>query len=423
MLLQLHRKTTSAAIDEFDFKKILDDLKNDGFPGALSSLQEKAGVLFGVPRDLVSPQKIRLMGDLFFVEPDKLLYLKCRRKGGETTSADPFSDPGAFDPEVSIECGIIAPVGSAIDELETFVTDVSTILEVEFNIDTIVWTEPGAGTESLGDLGDAVVPPSQADRDLAAVLREPKLTQFLAALQTQKGELILDDWLAERDDADEVEYFIDKLTEADFFVEEVVVYSTETGKPIIRAKDRAGLETLKAAGVRDVNGEDLDLENVRRMLILPKDKRPTIQKSWVGRVALLDMLAKMGVAGDHIVEVDALDDDVVLAAVLDGAAYMFVLANDGVEPQTFADIAGTIKKLGKPTVVAVTDKDVDCDAAKAAGAAECLVLGGVDEFSTKLLDQLATDRRAAIAEIVAEFDKMHLFNFSAMAMTRFTDDD
>ncbi|MDP8225241.1 MAG: hypothetical protein P9L99_17910 [Candidatus Lernaella stagnicola] len=420
MLLQLYRRATSIVIENFEFYKITEDLAKDGFAGALAALREKAAAAFGVPLSAVAPQKGSLTGDLFFLDDDKLLYLKCRRQPGQKKTDDPFDDPGALDPEVNFEAGMIAPVGSDSDELERLCSSISTILEVEFNAEEVAWTEPGIGAEGLGEIGQPAVI-EDTHLELAAILREAKIAPFLDALKTDKGEIILDEWLADRDDADEVEYFIDKLFEADFFDEDVIVYSMLTGKPLIRAKDRAGLEALKSAGVRDVNGDELDLENVRRMLILPKEKREFIRKSWVSRVILVDLLRKMGVPRHNIIDIEGPAGTAVIAATFDGTPLVFVLADDEVKPEDFADLADDLGKLGEPTVVVVTGKKVDTDAARAAGAEECLVLAGVDEFNTTLLEQLAASRKGAVAEIIADYDNMFAINFSEMAMRRFQD--
>lgn len=426
MLLQLHRKVAITTIDQFDFDKLIEGLSENGFEGAIGGVRGKIADLFAVPLGAVTGGGGRVLGELFFTGDDKLIYLKCKRTpGGKAAKKgdDPFADPGqTFEPEVEIEAGHIAPVGTDVAELESFCQGVSMIVEVQLDGQSFEWEDPGTSGEALVGLGEAVARPGKSDLELAGILREPKLQPFLVALQQNKGEVILDEWIKGRDDADEIEYFIDKLFEADFLTEEVIVYSLVTGQALIRAKNRAGLETIKAAGIRDVNGGELDLENVRRMLIMPADKAENATASWVGRVILLDLLAKLGIEADRIVDMEATDNCRAVAALFDGQPYVFMLADDAVQPRDFADLAANIKKLGEPIVVVVSDKDCDTDAARAAGASDCVCLTGVDEFNTKLLDRLSESRQEAIEAAMAEVNSMYSFQFTQLAMRRFRDE-
>jgi hypothetical protein len=423
MLLQLVLKRSSTSAADFHFLQLMDRLAKEGFTGVFHTLRENAAGLFGAPIEKVSPAFDQAGGDLFLAGDAKLLFLKCRWEPRHEESGDPFADPGraAALTEMALEVGQIAPVGAAdAADLDRLCQALSTILEIECNCAELKWSEPGAPKGSMAEIGGkAVERPTPADLELSAILREKALQPFLAAIQEKKSELLLDQWLAERTDAEEIEYFIDKLFEADFFDEEIVVYSQHTGQPVIRAKDRAGLEALKSAGIRDVNGDELDIENVRRLLILPKDKRPYLVKSWAARVALLDLLLKLGLPAEDIRELDSIAGLQLLAALYDGKPYLFALGKNSVEPKDFAALAATLKKLGGPTVVAVAPKDTDVDAALAAGAAACVTVAGVDEFNTTLLDYLAGQRKNLIAQAMAEFDGMLKFNVASMALDRF----
>jgi hypothetical protein len=424
MLLQLMSKTTSASVKDFEFDKLLDRLTSEGFVGVLFSLREQAAKLLGAPFAAVTPRAAdSSAGDLSFTADNRLHFIKCRWEAVADPAADPFADPGRLGlaSKLTLEVGEIAPVGAAdADGLARLCSDVATILEVEWNTPPLTWEDAVAPAEPLADLGGkAVEPPTPADLELAAILREKKLEPFLAAMLEKRHELILDQWLADRPDAQEVEYFIDKLFEADFFEEEIVVYSRQTNQPVIRAKDRAGLEALKAAGVRDVNGEDLDTENVRRLLILPKDKRAYLTKGWAARATLLDLLVKLGVRRDEVREFDPVGGLQLLAAMYDGKPLLFVFGKKELDPKDFVSLSSTLKKLGGPTVVAVAKKDTDADAAVAAGASECLALGGIEEYNTTLLDYLAGKRNQRIAAALAEFDDMLHINVSSMALGRF----
>jgi hypothetical protein len=426
MLLQLLQKTASAPLKQFKFPRLIDGLTKDGYAGVLQGLREGAAKSFGVTVEQASPPPGRTAGELFFPAENKVLYLKVRW-GGEQPDSDPFADPGKSRavPIVSFEAGLIAPIG-AVDpqELTSFCEAASAIVEVECNVESLPWNPLGAAGGSLAEVGGkAVAPPAAPELELCAILRERKLEPFLAALQEKKGELILDQWLAGRDDVEEIEYFIDKLFEVDFFDEEIVVYSRQTNQPVLRAKDRAGLEALKNAGVRDVNGDELDVENVKRLLMLPKDKRPYLAKGWAARVGLIDLLFKLGLDKDQVREFDPVAGWSILAALYDGRPFMFVFGKNNIEPKDFAALAPTIRKLGSPTVVAAAKRELDADAAKAAGAAACLGLAGAEEFNTVLLDYLAKQRRESIAHAMADFDGLLRFAVVEMSLARFTGDE
>ncbi|NLH49247.1 MAG: hypothetical protein GX444_11670 [Myxococcales bacterium] len=427
MLLQMVRKTASATIKNFDFIHLMEGLSKDGFVGMLNSVREKAASLFGVPSSRVTTAPDNVTGDIFFPDDKRLLYLKVFLKRVVGESGDPFADPGAvsYVPQIAFEVGAIAPIGmSAGTELDKLCETISLLMEVEYEAEAFTWNKPTGTDLDLDSLdGQHPVAPNAYELEMASVLREKKLEPFLKALQDKKGEIIVDQWLEERDDAEEIEYFIDKLLEADLFTEEIVVYSQHTGQPVLRAKDRAGLEALKAAGVRDVNGDELDMQNVRRLFILPKDKRVYLGKSWIGRVFALDLLLKMGIDIGDVYEFEAVNNITNFLAIFDGKPILFLLGGNAIEPKDFAGFAPLMKKLGGPLVVAVARKDIDIDAARAAGASSCLTLGSVEEFNSKLLEFLTENRKAVIAATMADFNNSFRLNVAEMSLSRFEQAD
>jgi Arc/MetJ family transcription regulator len=112
------------------------------------------------------------------------------------------------------------------------------------------------------------------------------------------------------------------------------------------------------------------------------------------------------------------DGHSVLYASYDGRPFLFVLGGATLEPKDFAALAPTIKSVGAPVVVAVARREVDTDAAVAAGAASCLALRGAEEFTTTLLDYLTKSRQEAITQVMAEFDGLFKLNVAAMSLAR-----
>ena len=292
------------------------------------------------------------------------------------------------------------------------------ILEVSFAATDIKWQDPEKKKSKRPTVeGKNAVTPAESDIELAGILRDGKIEPLLAAMRQQKGQVILDEWLAERKNAEEIEYFIDKLFEADFFEEELIVCNA-AGQPVFRAKDRASLEALKKAGIRDINGEELDVSHVRRLIIMSPEKEKLLYLSWQARIFLIDLLFKVGLANKDILNLPGIDDLDLMLAYLDNEPILFVFHNDAIEADAFAKLAGLLGALDQPHVVAITKGAVDVDGAQAAGAASCVAINSIDEFNTKLLDLLSAQRMKAIEAAMAEFNKMVSLNMVAMSLGR-----
>jgi len=425
MLLQLYRKTASSTFENFDFNALMEDMAKDGYTGTLSDLRAKIAELFKVPIEKAVAQGGQLLGDLFF-QDDKLFYLKCRllREEGGEPNADVFDDPGgSFSVvKVDMEAGLIASMGEAdAGDLDTFCDGIATILEVKFDAADIKWQMVTDQEEERPSLkGNAATTPSESDIELAGILRDGKLEPLFAALQDNKGELIIDKWLEERDDAEEIEYFIDKLFEADFFDEEIVVYSK--GQPVFRANDRSSLEALKAAGIRDVNGDPLDTDDVRRLIKMAADKEDHLSLSWQANIFLIDLLFKVGLTNKDILALDNLNGTAMMLAYYGGEPILFLMCDDGLEAEAFAELKDLFEQIGKPHVVAICRGDVDPDAAEAAGAASCTVINEMTEFNAKLLELFSANREKKIEIALGDFNHMISVNVVGMTMARFADE-
>ena len=187
---------------------------------------------------------------------------------------------------------------------------------------------------------------------------------------------------------------------------------------MFRAKDRASLEALQAAGIRDVNGNSLDTANVRRMIMLAKEKQEQLSLVWQARIFLIDMLFKVGLANKDILVLDKQDDIEIMLAWYDNEPILFLLSNNSIEAEAFADITSLLKDLKKPAVVAVSKGSVDIDGAQAAGAGSCIAINGIDEFNTKLLDLFSSQRMNAIEAAMTDFNQMISLNVVGMSMAR-----
>ncbi len=427
MLLQLHVKTASATIASFDFDALLADMSQNGYAGTLAGLRDKIAELFRVPPEKALATSRELRGDIFFPGEGKLLYLKCQAKqeeGSESTEGDVFADPGqsATLTKVKFEAGLIASLGEAdLADLDSFCESLSTILVVSFSSPEIKWQDAEKKKVKRPNVdGKNAVTPAESEIELAGMLRDGKLDPLFAAMKAKKGQIVLDEFLEGRKDAEEIEYFIDKLFESDFFEEELIVYNADN-QPVFRAKDRASLEALKKAGIRDLTGNELDITRVRRLIIMSAEKEGLLSLSWQARIFLIDMLFKVGLSNKDILNLPSVDDIDLMVAFLDNEPIVFVFRNEGVEAEEFAKLANLLASLGQPHVVAITRGPVDVDGAQAAGAASCVVINRIDEFGTKLIELFSAQRAKAIEAAMNDFNKMISLNVVAMSLARLGD--
>ncbi len=423
MLLQLYRKRCSTKLSEFSLKDLLDDLANDGYVGTLNEMRKKIAELFKAPMKTALARTSGMCGDLFFAEDGKLYYLKATVKTGEVVlSDDVFADPGdsAAISELEMEAGLIATMGEADgSELDAFCESLATILEIKFDASELKWKAVKEGKREASPVdGKAASTPTESEIELAAVLRDGKLEPLFAALKEKNGELILDQWLEGREDAEEIEYFIDKLFEADLFDEEVIVFSPDTNQPVFRANDRAALEALKNAGIRDVNGHPINVDNVKRLIKLDKTKEDKLSLSWLARIFLIDLLFKAGLSNKDISVVEGAEGIDTMLAHYDGEAVLFAISDGDLDAEAFAKLTDLIKKIGKPQVVAITRGEVDPDGAQAAGAASCLIINSLDELNAKLLQVFSANRMKLIQQAMDDFNHMISLNVVGMSLAR-----
>jgi len=423
MLLQLNVKTASSVIGSFNFDGLRDDLAKNGYAGTLADLRKKVAEIFRVPPEKALASARELRGDIFFLGDSKLLYLKCQVKNEENESGadDVFADPGQTfaQTRVTLEAGLIAGMGEAdLADLDAFCDSVTTILEVSFSSPEIKWLEPEKKKVKRPAVdGKNAATPAESEIELAGMLRDGKLDPLFAAIREKNGQLVIDEWLKDRKDAEEVEYFIDKLFEADFFEEELIVYNADN-QPVFRAKDRASLEALKKAGIRDLTGAELDISRVRRLILMPPEKEKLLSLSWQARIFLIDLLFKVGLTNKDILNLPGVGELELMLAYLDNEPILFAFSSEAIEAEAFAKLTGLLGTLDRPHVVAVTQAAVDADGAQAAGAASCVTIRNLNEFNTKLLDLFSARRAKAIEAAMADFNKMISLNVAAMSLGR-----
>lgn len=423
MLLQLFRKRTTTKLNEFSLNDLLDDLSNDGYVGTVNEMRKQIAELFKVPMKTALAHSGGMCGDLFFAEDGKLYYLKATVNQGEVSNSDDvFDDPGdaATVTDLDMEVGLIAMMGEVDGgELDAFCESLSMIMEIKFDAAELKWKTVKEGKREQAPLeGKAATTPIESEIELAAVLRNGKLEPLFAALKEKNGELILDQWLENRDDAEEIEYFIDKLFEADLFDEEVVVFSADTNMPVFRANDRASIETLKEAGIRDINGNPINVDNVQRLIKLDKEKEDRLSLTWLARIFLIDLLFKAGLSNKDIIVVEGAEGIETMLAYYDGEAVLFAISDGDLDAEAFAKLTDLIKRIDKPQIVAITSGEVDADGAQAAGAANCLAINSLDELNAKLLEVFSTNRMKLIHQAMDDFNHMISLNVVGMSLAR-----
>lgn len=423
MLLQLYVKSATLKLEQFDFEAIMEDLAKNGYQGTLADLRGKIAELFHAPINEALAEKGFLFGDLFFLPDRKLIFLKCEaiREEGENEGEDVFDDPGKHSAitKLKVYAGLVVPIGESDGgELTAFCDSISTILEVKFDAPDIKWQDDGKKKTKRPTIeAKSIKTPTESEIELAGILRDGKLEPLYTALEDNNGQLILDQWLEDREDAEEIEYFIDKLFEADLFEEEIVVYNQDD-QPVFRAKDRASLEALQSAGIRDINGNPMDTSNVRRLILFSKGNKDKLSLAWQARIFLTDLLFKTGLSNEDIMVLGVKNNLDQILIYYDDQPILFLLSDAAIEAEAFAECAALCGKLGNPHIVAITKENVDVDAAQAAGASGCTAIGSLDEINSKLVELFSDNRLHLIANTMADFNKMISLNVVSMTLAR-----
>ncbi|MCZ7585947.1 MAG: hypothetical protein M5R36_22945 [Deltaproteobacteria bacterium] len=438
MLQNVARKSCSFTLPSFDWHGILQSLAGEGKTGVIFGTKTSLLERFGLTAENVGPEVLypngNVFGELFFPNDQATVYVKITGRygsaGSSVTDDNVWEDPGkevrsgAYSGKCEI--GAIQPVGE--DEtgvLEDFAEAVERALAAQGAASKQqTWDEPAeaAGSAASPFDGEPAAAPDARSLELASIFREGKLDAFFDALGENGHSINLDGFLEKTENRDETEYYIDKLFEADFLTDEIVVSCRKTGAPTIRARDRAGLAMLADQGITCSCGAPIQDENVQRLVILPEANRSYISKTWTAKIQLLNLLLKMGFDA-AAVKMKAASDKLELAFVPVGdRGFVFGLTGGSFDQKAGGELAKAVGKGASVRVAVFGAKGVDAQAVKELegkfGKDGFLALGGLDDFNTKLLGALNAERMAVVLSTLDEFRDLLNVDLSSLVLSR-----
>ncbi|MCB9487927.1 MAG: hypothetical protein H6684_04270 [Deltaproteobacteria bacterium] len=450
MIQNLARRTCVVQVSNFSWSSLLEELSNSGHQGVIYGAKKEVLSRFGVDAGDVAPEVMFpggdsvSMGEMFLPAPDLTVYLKVQTRSAaapppEGADSSPeenvWDDPGQTNKskaalELRLEVGQVGPLGVEDAVLESLVGDINNAFKKQGVRDRkLKWDARGV-TEPVDPpfLGINPNKPDDRSMELANLLRDGKLDGFLSAFRSGKNSLVLDEFMSTIENREETEYYIDKLFELDFLGEEIVVFDRNTGQAAIRAKDRAALQALKDAGITMPNGEPIEEQRISRLITLPDQNREYVMGTWTIRTFLINMLIKIGYSTENIYVSDAGAKVDLLFAPGVTNHLLFVVANERFTDDTVKAMLGELIEMAEPVkVIAYSPMGFDVSALDLLqndkNVAALVTLENLDEFNTKLLEELAADRREAIAAAFTDMSDQLRVDLGALAKMRHSDDE
>jgi hypothetical protein len=434
MMLSITRKRASFSGTDFRLATFFDKVAEAGMDPVIHAYKKTllARLNLTPGKELESlvypePEGELVAADLFFPADSVCCYLRISVVPGQITAGakptdDPFADPGEDDVKIdrsslSIEVGELSPAGENGDSHLA-----SLIAAIEPSLPSPVDWEDLAGPAPAEKLkGQTIQTPSEFDFELAGLLRDERLTPLLASLKAAET-VVVDEFLEDLENREEMEYFVDKLLEIDFLSEEVVVYCTKTKQPTIRARDRSALEQLSAAGVKCMCGKPFDQEDVRRLTFVADEARYKMASSWVATIFLANTLLKVGLANKDILEIEAGESAKIYFTYFDGAPVMFLLG-ETIEPEAAQSAASEVLGARKDVqVVVFSENELPAEFSKYLDNDEAIGevtrISNLDQMAGELAQLIESMRGNAAAEAL---DGMNLFtgiDITALAMKK-----
>lgn len=435
-MLAFTRKKASPVLESFDSAELLKDLSQEGFFPFLQTFKTELLDRLNLPYDpgylkLLSNPNLSntLLGEIFFPAEGVCCFVQITGNSGtgkkvkKTDPDDPFQDPGdelkhTEGSEISITVGELAPLGgSEGDNLQKLIGILGSSLGVDLKWESVKI----ASTANLS--GHMVQTPSERDIELAALLQDTRLEDLFLGFE-QNDAIAVEDFLKERNDKEELEYFIDKLLETEFLSEEIVVFCTKTGAPTIRAQDRSALDQLTKAGIKCMCGKALDAENVKRSVVLSDSSREKMKPSWVGEIFLANVLLKVGLSNSDIQRIDFEGNGTLYHSNFDGFPIFFFLANESADQIFVAALEDLVKEFSGVYLVVLSKDKIPTDTAKALvknpSIKKVISIHEVDEINAKLADLLRDLRLLVASSALAELNSITGFDIGRLAVASLT---
>jgi hypothetical protein len=440
MIQNIFRKSLLVTVQKFDWASFMNGLSGDGYTGLIygvkNDLLERLGLRSDqIPSSALYPTKGSFYGDLFIPDPETTVYLKVSGQRSSDESSinednvweDPGTSSGTNYLKLRFEAGEVSPISAGDgSKLALLIQAVNKqLLSTGVKEKGLDWTETGGGAISTPPFAASAAPrPDQHSLDLAAIFRDGKLQNFLERFAGETNSIVLDDYLGSVPNREETEYYIDKLFEADFITEEIVVYCRKSGAPTIRAKDRAALDALSEQGISCSCGEPLQNETIRRLILLPAKSRPLASWTWAAKTFLINMLLKLGYQDKNIYLADNLKHSEIAYVASEGKGLVFVLAKDDFgEPVARELWASLGKKTDNLKIFAYSAKSFENAVMdklnQRFGQESLLTIQSLEDFNTKLLDALNNERLGNILSTFNDFQNQLKIDIAKLALVKF----
>ena len=429
MMLAFSRKRAAISSDNFDTNAVLDELAKAGFQPLIRSLKNELLSRLGLTPDKETEEMLKgvitcdlLAGDVFFPNDSSCCYLKVEGEiGGEEVASnevDVFSDPGMEEKCVSgmfIEVGEISPItGNEGEKLEDMIDAINA------KVKKLKW-EDVESTATTKLKGRSLATPQERDIELAGILRDERLQPVLAKLKSEKS-LVADEYLSSIEDAEEIEYFIDKLLELDFLNEEVVIFDADTKQPIIRAQDRAAVEQLAKAGIRSMSGKPISDADIKRLVAVNHDKAHQMTDAWAAKIFLANSLLKVGLSNQDIHELEATDNGSLVYCLFDGLPLVFMLANNFKDNGLAEALKVNIEQLKEARVVVFCEngcpKQISDYLTNSKSVKELVEVTKLDELNAQLAMVFENMRNKAVADVLQEINLIVSFDIGGLVFKR-----
>ncbi len=432
-MLSFTRKTASVPASEINTIEFLNDLDRGGFKPVIHKF--KKGILdnLGLAPDpsldkyLGSALATNLvLGEVFFPENGICCYIKIstgapvdssqnKSKSGKN---DPFADPGKQDAEGNyhVELGELGPISSGEGtHLEKLCAATEGFIDAQFDWKDVV-------TEGQVIKGASIPTPSERDIELASILRDPRLFELLENLK-EKDSIEVDLFLENSEQPEELEYFIDKLFEAAFLSEEIVIYDDQTSRPIIRAKDRASLKQLAMAGIKSPTGKPIEDLDAKRIAVISEDQSFKVNPSWVAKIFLTNTLFKVGLSNKDIQVLEENNDGAIIFANFDGNSVIFYLADNIPSEELTTACFEALDQLNNAHLVIFSEKDIGTDFVDELNShisvSGVSILSNMDNMNADMAGLLEQQRVSAVKSVLEEINSVTSVDIAGLVISCF----
>jgi hypothetical protein len=439
MMLAFIRKKASVSIKGFSSTEFLDQVAESGYEPVIHSFKKNlVGRLGLTPNSqiedllLVKSDSGLRVGEIYFPSDGTCCYIKVRRTSEFVEPAsddnkeeeDIFADPGTSAPLENAYCfevGELSPMGGEEGkQLDSLISVIEQNVNASMN-----WEE--VGSKMKGKIkGAGIETPSEKDIELANILRDPRLTPLLDTLQSNEA-IIIDEFLAQTAESEQIEYFLDKLFEAGFLVEEIILYDDETEQAIFRAKDRAALKQLKDAGIRSPSGKPIEDMLVKRMAALVPGQNAKLSPSWVAQIFLTNILFKIGMTNKDIKVIESSDDGALIYCAFDGVPILFFLTNSIPNERLTTAYENALDQLENVEVVAFSEMEITEDFINTlnlyTAVANVSTIKSLDNMTAELAGLLENIRRQLAQTTLKEINPLTRVDIAGLVVARMGDQE